>query len=335
MLSNLPELVKKILGRLPDNDYPKLTTRCFVSLWLNYVLDPGIESMRGLFQQVNWQGVEIDISTFSKASHHRDSVIFQKIFQDLNRELKRKKKGKALGFFPVDSTIVTLTSKLLWTLGIHQVKLFAGLDSLTSEIEGVHLHFGNGHDSKYGEETLDATPENRVLMMDRGFCKLERIEKLLREKNRYFLMRLNTNTSLEFQEDGSCRIGARAKINARTIIFQDEQGQEYRLVTNLPKVGENAFTDEEVKELYRQRWQIELLWKFLKMHLKLDRIITKNINGITIQIYTSLIAYLFLQLLEMANFVGQKTLDKLRYLLSFMKSEKSFVHWFDKLAPSR
>ncbi len=68
MLSNLPELVKKILDRLPDNDYPKLTTRHFVSIWLNYVLDPGIESVRGLFQQLNWQGVKIDISTFSKAS---------------------------------------------------------------------------------------------------------------------------------------------------------------------------------------------------------------------------------------------------------------------------
>jgi hypothetical protein len=96
----------------------------------------------------------------------------------------------------VDSTIVTLTSKLLWTLGIHQLKLFAGLDSLTSEVGEVHLHSGNGHDSKYGEETLDATPVNRVLMMDRGFCKLERIEKLLGEEERYFLMRFNLNTNL-------------------------------------------------------------------------------------------------------------------------------------------
>jgi len=107
MLSNLPVLVKKILGNLPDNDYPKLTTKRFVSLWLNYVLNPGIESMRGLFQQLNWQGIEIDISTFSKTSNHRDPIIFQKIFQELNRELKRKNYRKVLGFFPVDSTIVT------------------------------------------------------------------------------------------------------------------------------------------------------------------------------------------------------------------------------------
>jgi IS4 transposase len=291
--------------------------------------------MRGLFQQLNLQGVEIDISTFSKASNHRDPTILEKIFKKLNRELNRKKRVKELGFFPVDSTVITLTSKLLWILGIHQVKVFAGLDSLTSAIEGIYLHFGNGHDSKYGEETLDATPINRVLMLDRGFCKLERIEKLLGEKERYFLMRLNTNTSLEPRDNDIYQIGKQGTLLARVIIFQDEEGKEYRLVTNLPREGENAFTDEEIKELYRQRWRIELLWKFLKMHLKLDRIITKNTNGITIQIYASLVAYLFLQLLEVVSFVGQKTLDKLRCLLSFMKSEKSFVHWFNKLAFSR
>jgi IS4 transposase len=39
-------------------------------------------------------------------------------------------------------------------------------------------------------------------------------------------------------------------------------------------------SDEEIKEVYRMRWKIELLWKALKMHLKLDRMITKNENGV-------------------------------------------------------
>jgi hypothetical protein len=231
MLSNLPSLVKKILGRLPDNNYPKLTMRLFVSIWLNYVLDPGIESMRGLFQQLNLQGIEIDISTFSKASNHRDPKILEVIFEELNRELKRKNPNKALGFFPVDSTIITLTSKLLHVLGIHQLKIFAGLDSLTESVGG-HLHFGNGHDSEYGEETLDATPENRVLMMDRGFCKLERNRKMLGEEGRYFLMRLNSNTTLEYREKGIYQIGERGTLLARVIIFKDEKGKEYGSIPN-------------------------------------------------------------------------------------------------------
>jgi IS4 transposase len=61
-------------------------------------------------------------------------------------------------------------------------------------------------------------------------------------------------------------------------------------------------TNEEVSEIYRNRWKIEILWKFLKMHLKLDRLITKNINGVTIQIYMVLIAYLILQLMEIPAF---------------------------------
>ena len=85
----------------------------------------------------------------------------------------------------------------------------------------------------------------------------------------------------------------------RVINFCDiETKTEYRLVTNLPSRGENSVSNEEVSQIYRQRWSIECLWKFLKMHLKLDKLITKNINGITIQIYSTLIAYLILQLVE-------------------------------------
>ena len=63
-------------------------------------------------------------------------------------------------------------------------------------------------------------------------------------------------------------------------------------MTNLPESGDAAVHDDEIRDIYRLRWGVELLWKFLKMHLKLDKLITKNVNGITIQIYVSLIAYL-------------------------------------------
>jgi Transposase DDE domain. len=67
----------------------------------------------------------------------------------------------------------------------------------------------------------------------------------------------------------------------RVINFCDlETKTEFRLVTNLPADGEAAVTDNEIRDIYRLRWGVELLWKFLKMHLKLDRLITKNVNGI-------------------------------------------------------
>jgi len=87
--------------------------------------------MRDLFQRLNNTGFEADISTFSKASSHRAQKPFQEIYQKLN-ELVQKKIHKKLhdkyAICPIDSTIITLTSKLLWVLGHHQVKLFSSLN---------------------------------------------------------------------------------------------------------------------------------------------------------------------------------------------------------------
>ena len=57
---------------------------------------------------------------------------------------------------------------------------------------------------------------------------------------------------------------------------------------------------------------------------------TKNENGIRIQIYSCLIAYLILQLIEIPQELGKTILDKLRYLQAYMCQEISYVHWFRK-----
>ena len=69
----------------------------------------------------------------------------------------------------------------------------------------------------------------------------------------------------------------------RSLFFCDiEEKTEFRFATDLPDKGEGAVSNAEIAEIYVQRWQIELLWKFLKMHLKIDRLITRNENGIRI-----------------------------------------------------
>jgi len=62
------------------------------------------------------------------------------------------------------------------------------------------------------------------------------------------------------------------------------------------------------------------------MHLKLDKLICKNTNGITLQIYSCLIIYLVLQLVEIPPEIGPKALDKLRYLQAFMSEKISYIH---------
>ena len=95
--------------------------------------------------------------------------------------------------------------------------------------------------------------------------------------------------------------------------------------------GENLVSNQEISEISRQRWGIECLWKFLKMHLKLDELITKNINVIPIQIYSTLIAYLRVQLVEIPQEFGNKLLDKLAYLQGCMCQQTSYIHWISKI----
>jgi putative transposase len=336
IINSFPKIVKNILAELPKNDYPVLNTRLFVECWLSYTLDQSLTSMRDLFTRLNNTGFDVDISTFSKANTHRSQETFQNIYQRLNK-LVHDKGGKKLhnkyAICPIDSTVITLTSKLLWVLGHHQVKLFSSLNLATGTPEDNLINFGHNHDYKFGSKMMSNLPADAVGVMDRGFAGLNFIQELVQE-NKYFVLRIKNNCKLEFSsENGLIKIGSSSHPPAyRVINFCDlEMKAEFRLVTNLPASGDAPVSDDEIRDIYRLRWGVELLWKFLKMHLKLDKLITKNVNGITIQIYASLIAYLILQLVSIPKQWGTKLLDKLRYLQVCMCQKISYVHWFEEI----
>jgi putative transposase len=52
---------------------------------------------------------------------------------------------------------------------------------------------------------------------------------------------------------------------------------------------------------------------------------------ITTQIYSCIIAYLILQLIDIEEGFGKSLLDKLRYLQSFMCQYTSYIHWFRRI----
>ena len=149
IVRSFPKIVKDLLKPLPKHDYPVLNTRLFVECWLGYVMDKSLTSMRDVFKRLNQTGYEVDISTFSKASQHRSQEPFLKIYQKLNRLVnqgKAKNKKDKYVICPIDSTIITLTSKLLWVLGYHQVKLLSSLNLSTGIPEENLIHFAYSHD---------------------------------------------------------------------------------------------------------------------------------------------------------------------------------------------
>lgn len=336
MVFTFPKVVKTLFKQFSERDYSVLNTRLFVSCWLGFALDQSLTSMRDLFGRLKLGGYEMDISTFSKANQHRSLNPFRQLYRQILELVKRENPSLSenLGYVtcPIDSTIITLTSKLLWALGYHQVKLFTIFNNADRTGEAPLIHFGQEHDYKFANEITESLEENQVGTMDRGFAALEYL-KVLQEGNKKFVIRINTNFKLEPLETGKWLVGTGKKRGIYRIVWFCDLGtkKEYRIVTNLPEEIEN----EEVAEIYRGRWLIELFWKFLKMHLKLDRLICKNPNGIEIQIYSSLIAYLILLLINIPKMWGDSLLDKLRYLQACMCQEFSYVHWLERILHDR
>ena len=199
MEHSFPKIIKNLLADLPKNDYPVLNTRLFVECWLGFSFDKSLTSMRDLFYRLNHTGFDLDISTFSKASSHRDWKIFSRIYQNLVKQVHQQNPNDKYAICPIDSTTITLTSKLLKQLGYYQVKLFISLNLSADNTEDNLIVFGNAHDYKFGEEMINNLPKNSVGVMDRGFAGLSFIANVS-ASNQHFVLRIGNNYKLEFDE---------------------------------------------------------------------------------------------------------------------------------------
>jgi Transposase DDE domain len=77
----------------------------------------------------------------------------------------------------------------------------------------------------------------------------------------------------------------------REILFVKEDGETVRLLTNLLEVSAEA-----VAELYRQRWQIELFFRWLKCYAHFDHLISHSRSGVLLNFYVVVIGVLLMYL---------------------------------------
>ena len=57
-------------------------------------------------------------------------------------------------------------------------------------------------------------------------------------------------------------------------------------------------SSKEIAVLYKSRWQIELFFKWIKQNLRIKHWIGHNENAIKIQLYSALIAYILIRLIQ-------------------------------------
>lgn len=95
----------------------------------------------------------------------------------------------------------------------------------------------------------------------------------------------------------------RMKNVLRRLETVDSQGNAIVILTNRFDVPA-----EEIGELYRNRWKIELFFKYIKQHLKMTKFYGTTENAVKNQIFIGLISYLLLFLMQFQSGAKQSLL---------------------------
>ena len=82
----------------------------------------------------------------------------------------------------------------------------------------------------------------------------------------------------------------------REITVRISSGKVIRLVTN-----DLDAPAGEIADLYKQRWQVELFFKWIKQNLKIKHFLGTSENAVRIQLFVALITYLLLRLAQAAQ----------------------------------
>lgn len=142
-----------------------------------------------------------------------------------------------------------------------------------------------------------AVDQEATHIMDRGYPKYEHLEQWVKNKIR-FVIRVKENSRLKILTTRDIPVRAtRIRLDAdvqlpdrdvvvRLVEFEDEQNRRYRVVTNRWDVSA-----QDIAQMYRNRWLIELFFKWIKQHLRLVHVYGYTEASICNQLYLALIAY--------------------------------------------
>ncbi|MBP1950971.1 IS4 family transposase [Virgibacillus litoralis] len=289
---------------------------------------------------------EIGLKSISKSQLSRKlgnipSEIFQVLLhhlvQKLHQVLGPNRADKALGKIHLidSSTISMCLSQYEWA-DFRDTK--AGVKMHTSIVFCDGVSYPNEMivtPARPADETqLDAliVPDKNALhVFDRGYFNFEKFDDYCAQGIR-FVTRIKTNTVVhvieELPVDPSSPITREAIVKIgkmkhplRLVETRDSEGNEVSIVCNDAKVS-----TQEISDLYRTRWQIELFFKWVKQHLVLKNLYGQSENAVFNQIYIAMITFC-LNLL-MKNKLGYKgtLLEMLNWVSDFWSNKlKTFV----------
>ncbi len=254
-------------------------------------------------------GKTVTRSNLAKANERRNSKIFEEYAYYLI-DLARKKlvnddfeiKGKVYAF---DSSTIDLCLSVFWWAKFRKtkggIKLHTLYDITTQIPAFIHITAASVHDVN----AMDVIPyENGAYyIFDRGYVDFGRLYSIT-TLSAFFVIRAKSN--LKFKRMYSRKVDKQSGMiydqigklsgfyvsqdypeKLRRIKFYDTESKRYfvYLTNNMD------LTAEQIVLLYKNRWQIELFFKWIKQHLKIKSFWGTSENAVRIQIYSAIIAY--------------------------------------------
>ena len=118
------------------------------------------------------------------------------------------------------------------------------------------------------------------------------------------------------------------QVPVREIRAVIDTGKVLRIVTN-----DLDAPAQEIADLYKQRWQIELFFRWVKQTLRIKRFIGVSENAVRVQIAVALIAFLVLRLAQATQKVVHSPLDFARLVRTNFMYRRSIDRLFKPLQP--
>jgi len=106
----------------------------------------------------------------------------------------------------------------------------------------------------------------------------------------------------------------------REIVVTTETGKRLRLLSN-----DLDAPAQEIADLYKRRWQIELFFRVMKQTLKITKFLGRSQNAVRIQIAVALIAFLLLRLLQQVAKEHHGFLELVRLVRANLMHRKDFT----------
>lgn len=293
----------------------------YLSLYLFGLLNPAIRSMRALCELNGKEHLceQVGItpfkrSTFSETQHLIDPVLLEQVFRNLAAELSNRQPGgdKKVSWRIVDSSIFNVLPRLEWAyFKMHEgkpqsaLRLHVSLDLVSSAPVQAEITR-----AKVGERTLwrKTWKSGSGEVGDRNFSQDYGLLRLLERKGGWFLLRLrekqarvNVEEELALSDkdrkEGIVRqawgtLGASGP-RVRVIWIDTGKGEPLMLATNQTP---EQMTAEMASQMYRNRWQIELFFRWVKCILRCRHFLAESERGVAIQLYLALIAAVLLQM---------------------------------------